>query len=62
MEKNLFQEAKKTITNLMNMNDKKDDHEAVKNIIESTYHDASPEQKEQLQELEQQLRDADHLS
>lgn len=61
MDNTLFQEAKQRISSLMNMTGS-NDHEAVQSVIESIYQDASPEQKEQLKELEQQLQDSNHLS
>lgn len=61
LDNTLFQEAKQRISSLMNMTGS-NDHEAVQSVIESIYQDASPEQKEQLKELEQQLQDSNHLS
>ena len=58
VEKNLFQQAKDAITNLMNMQGQasEQDKQAAKSAIESAYQEASPEEQQQLQQLEQQLQ------
>jgi len=63
--KNLFRQAKDAINNLMNMqgngNASESDHQAVRQAIEAAYKDASPEEQEQLQQFEQQLKQNDQL-
>lgn len=63
MENNLFQRAKDAINNLMNMqgqaNDK--DKQAAQEAINAAYENASPEEQQQLQQLEEHLEDRNHL-
>lgn len=63
MENNLFQRAKDAINNLMNMqgqaNDK--DKQAAQEAINAAYENASPEEQQQLQQLEEHLEDSNHL-
>lgn len=64
MEKNLFQQAKEMMAGLLNKSatpDNKSNREAVKKMIQSAYNEATPEEKQQLQEFEQQLRSEDEL-
>ncbi|MEI3604917.1 DUF3813 family protein [Pseudogracilibacillus sp. SE30717A] len=63
MEKSLFEQAKEMMTNLMNStqsqqgghNPNASDKEAVRKVIKSAYQNASPEEKAQLDQFEQQL-------
>lgn len=58
MENNLFQQAKKAVSNLTNMqgNASSQEKQAAHNAIQSAYADCSPEEKQQLQQLEQELQ------
>jgi len=64
LENNLFQQAKNAIANLTNMqgNANETDQQAAQNAIQAAYNDATPEEQQQLQQLEQQLKDENHLS
>ncbi|OZU87979.1 hypothetical protein CIL03_14855 [Virgibacillus indicus] len=66
MENNLFQQAKDAVTNFMNgqgnANASPTDQQAAQNAIQAAYNDASPEEKQQLQQLEQQLKQRNQLS
>lgn len=63
MEKNLFEQAKDMMTNLMNPSENEQnshspdasDKEAARKVIKAAYQDASPEEKAQLEQFEQQL-------
>ncbi len=69
MEDNhLFQQAKDAVMNFMNMQGTDEqsganetDQEAAQNAIQAAYNDASPEEKQQLQQLEQQLKESNQL-
>lgn len=69
MEDNhLFQQAKDAVMNFMNMQGTDDrdganetDQEAAQNAIQAAYNDASPEEQQQLQQLEQQLKESNQL-
>ncbi|WP_430787707.1 DUF3813 domain-containing protein [Virgibacillus flavescens] len=58
MENNFFQQAKKAVSNLKNTQGNTSDQEkqAAHNAIQSAYADCSPEEKQQLQQLEQELQ------
>lgn len=58
MENNLFQKAKEAITNLTNAreNTNESDRQIAQKIIQDAYNDASPEERQQLEEFEQQLK------
>lgn len=66
---NLFQQAKDAVFNFMNMNGtdmdttatNETDQQAAENAIQAAYNDASPEEKQQLQQLEQQLKQRNQL-
>lgn len=60
---NLFQQAKNAFMNLANMetNVNEKDFEAIKQIIQDAYEDASPEEKKELEQMEKQLSDDGHL-
>ncbi|GEN30695.1 hypothetical protein HNQ35_001570 [Cerasibacillus quisquiliarum] len=57
MEKNLFQQAKDLVSNLTNMGGSatEQDKQAARNAIQAAYKDCTPEERAQLQQLEQQL-------
>lgn len=64
MEKNLFQQAKDLVEDLMNMDDDHDhiqhsgqDQTAAREAIQSAYQQATPEEQKQLEQLEQQIDD-----
>lgn len=63
MENNLFQQAKNAVTNLLNMQGdiSEQDQQAAQNAIQSAYNEATPEERQQLQELEQQLKQRNQL-
>ncbi|ASN06538.1 DUF3813 family protein [Virgibacillus necropolis] len=58
MQNNLFQQAKQAVSSLTNMQGTASTQEkqAAHNAIQSAYADCSPEEKQQLQQLEQQLK------
>lgn len=61
MEQNLFQEAKKRVMNMMNMGEQgqqisETDRNAMQHAIQAAYQEATPEEKDELQQLEQKLR------
>lgn len=63
MENNLFEQAKDAITNLMNMQREpnQDEQQAAQSAIQAAYENATPEEIEQLQHLEQRLKEQNHL-
>ncbi|WP_068676591.1 DUF3813 family protein [Oceanobacillus sp. Castelsardo] len=61
MQNNLFQQAKDAVNNLFNGNASEADKQAAQNAIQSAYDDASPQEKEHLQQLEQQLKQSNQL-
>lgn len=70
---NLFQQAKDAVFNFMNMQGEQSnqvhqgqgsnetDQQAAQNAIQAAHNEASPEEKHQLQQLEQQMKDSNHL-
>ncbi|ASK60820.1 hypothetical protein CFK37_00660 [Virgibacillus phasianinus] len=64
MENNLFQQAKNAVSSFTNKqgNASEQEKQAAKNAVQSAYADCSPEEKQQLQQLEQQLKTKNHLS
>lgn len=56
-ENNLFQQAKDAIMNLTNMRDDAtaEDEQAAKSTIQAAYENASPEEQQHLEQLEQQI-------
>ncbi|WHX24698.1 DUF3813 family protein [Virgibacillus halodenitrificans] len=61
---NLFQQAKNAVNNFMtNQNNAANatDKQAAQNAIQAAYNEATPEEKQQLQQLENQLRQNDQL-
>lgn len=64
MEKSLFQQAKDLITNLTNMQagPSENEQQAAQHAIDAAYENATPEEQEQLQQLEQQLKQKNQLS
>lgn len=65
MQKNLFQQAKDAVTqftsNITGGNTSEQDKQAAHNAIQAAMNDATPEEKQQLQQLQQQL-EQDQLS
>lgn len=63
MDNNLFQQAKNAFMNLANMetNINKKDLDAIKQVIKEAYNEASPEEKQELEQMEQQLKEDGHL-
>lgn len=61
MQNNLFQQAKNAVTNFMNGNADQQDKQAAQNAIQAAYQEASPEEKQQLQKLEAQLKQHNQL-
>ncbi|WP_042224613.1 DUF3813 family protein [Oceanobacillus manasiensis] len=64
MENNLFQQAKDAVANMMNMQGNStsaQDKQAAQNAIQAAYNEASPEEKQQLQQLENQLKQHNQL-
>lgn len=63
MEKNLFEQAKDAMKNLMDMPNEpsQDDQAAAKSAIKAAYSEASPEEQQQLEQLEQELEQKNHL-
>ena len=64
MEQNLFQQAKELWENFIDDNEGHEGHahteqdkEAVREAIQAAYHDASPEEQQQLEQLEQHLEE-----
>ena len=63
MENNLFQQAKHAVTNMMKMqgNSSQEDQQAAQDAIQAAYTEASPEERQQLEQLEQQLKSHNRL-
>ncbi|MFD1850049.1 DUF3813 family protein [Oceanobacillus bengalensis] len=61
MQNNLFQQAKNAVTGFMNGNASEQDKQAAQSAIQAAYNDATPEEKQQLQQLEQQLKQHNQL-
>ena len=69
MEKNLFQQAKDMVMNMMNGQNQNQgghapnasDKEAARKAIQAARSEATPEEKQQLQQLEQQLDEKNQL-
>lgn len=63
MEKNVFQQAKDAIMNMVNMNDEADENEqqATQQAIDAAYQEATPEEQQQLKQLEDQLKEKNQL-
>lgn len=59
MDKSLFQQAKETVVDMLNMDSDashtEDDKQAAMKAIQEAYHQASPEEQQELHELEQEL-------
>ncbi|GGH73086.1 hypothetical protein GCM10010978_10590 [Compostibacillus humi] len=56
MPNNLFQQAKDAVTNFLNGNATEAEKQAAKNAIQAAYNEATPEEKQHLQQLENQLQ------
>jgi Sec-independent protein translocase protein TatA len=58
MEGSFFQEAKKRMVNMMNTNQQPsdEDRESTMHAIQAAYAQATPEEEQELQKLEQQMR------
>lgn len=63
MENNLLEKAKQMITNLANMgqNATENDKQAAKKALDAAYSQASLEERQHLEELEQQLKQEDQI-
>lgn len=63
MEKNVFQQAKDALMNLVNMNQEPNEMEqqSTQEVIDAAYKEATPEEQQQLQELENQLKQKNQL-
>lgn len=63
MEKNVFQQAKDALMNMMDMGQSPNDEEqkAAQQAIDAAYEEATPEQQQQLKELENQLKEKNQL-
>lgn len=65
MEDNLFQQAKKAISNLTNMQNQgnvtENDNQIAQKAIQAAYENATPEEEQQLQQLEQQLKQSNQI-
>ncbi|TXL64026.1 DUF3813 domain-containing protein [Cerasibacillus terrae] len=59
---NLFQQAKDAVNNFMTSNPNEQDKQAAKNAIQAAYTNCTPEEKQHLQQLEQQLEQNQQLS
>lgn len=64
MENNLFQQAKNAVSSFTNSQGTSSTQEkqAAHNAVQAAYSDCSPEEKQQLQQLEQQLKNKNQLS
>ncbi len=63
MEKSVFQQAKDALMNLVNMNGEPNEMEqqSTQQAIDAAYKEATPEEQQQLQELENQLKQKNQL-
>ena len=63
MENNLFQQAKHAVANMMKMqgNSSQEDKQAAQDAIQAAYNEASSEERQQLEQLEQQLKGHNRL-
>ena len=64
MAKNLFEQAKEMMNNFANTNQNQQseqNQQAVRNAIQAAYNEATPEEKSQLQQFEQQLDEKGRL-
>lgn len=63
LENNVFQRAKDAINHLMNTQGEasENDRQAAENAINDAYQNASPEEQQQLQQLEEHLKQSNHL-
>lgn len=64
MDKNLFQQAKEALMNMLNMDGdaSETDQQAAQQAIDAAYQEASPEEQQQLQELKNQLKEKHQLN
>ncbi|GGB39785.1 DUF3813 family protein [Virgibacillus dakarensis] len=64
MENNLFQQAKSAVSRLTNAQNTPSEQEkqAAQNAIQQAYNDCTAEEKQQLQQLEQTLKQKNQLS
>ncbi|MFZ3579293.1 DUF3813 family protein [Virgibacillus sp. DJP39] len=68
MENNLFQQARQAVSRLTNMQgngnagNNEQEKQAAHNAVQAAYADCTPEEKQQLQQLEQQLKTKNQLS
>ncbi|MBP2076610.1 MULTISPECIES: DUF3813 family protein [Oceanobacillus] len=62
MQNNLFQQAKDAVSNMMMQgNANSQDKQAAQNAVQAAYTEATPEERNQLQQLEQQLKQHNQL-
>lgn len=63
MDKNMFQQAKEALMNMLNMDGEatETDQQAAQQAIDAAYKEASFEEQQQLQELENQLKQKNQL-
>jgi len=64
LAKNLFEQAKEMMNNFANTNQNQQseqNQQAVRNAIQAAYNEATPEEKSQLQQFEQQLDEKGRL-
>jgi len=65
LEKNLFQLAQEAIQNFTNSNDStshnEQDKQAVREVIQAAYAEATPEERNELKQFEEQLEDKGQL-
>jgi len=64
MDKNLFQQAKEALMDMLNMDGEatETDQQATQQAIDAAYQEASPEEQQQLQQLENQLKEKNQLN
>ncbi|HLR14385.1 MAG TPA: DUF3813 family protein [Bacillota bacterium] len=64
MDKNLFQQAKDALMDMLNMDGEatETDQQAAQQAIDAAYQEASPEEQQQLQQLENQLKEKNQLN
>lgn len=62
MEKNLFQRAQEAIQNFTsNDTHSEQDEQAVREVLQAAYAEATPEERNQLKQFEEQLQGKRHL-
>ncbi|RLL45051.1 DUF3813 family protein [Oceanobacillus piezotolerans] len=61
MQNNLLQQAMNAVTNMMSGNASEQDKQAAQSAIQAAYTNATSEEKQQLQQLENQLKQHNQL-